>query len=89
MAGGVSRSAPRYCVCARGHPAAGALWLELSIRADGDDRSCYRQRVIFQPYGLAGEAFWKTSALFRGAVFGGLARDITAKAVGAEVSTRT
>ena len=67
----------------------GRLWLELSIRADGDDRSCYRQRVIFQPYGLAGEAFWKTSALFRGAVFGGLARDITAKAVGADVSTRT
>jgi uncharacterized protein YbjT (DUF2867 family) len=55
----------------------GRLWLELSVRDDGDGRCRYRQRALFQPYGLAGEAFWKTSGLFRGAVLGGIARDIT------------
>ena len=67
----------------------GRLWLELSVHADGDAQSRYRQRVVFQPYGLVGEAFWKASALFRDAMFGGIARDITATASGADVSTRT
>jgi len=45
--------------------------------------------VVFQPYGLAGEVFWTASSGLRGAVFGGIARDITAKASGADVSMRT
>jgi hypothetical protein len=70
-------------------PLPGRLWLELSVRPDGDGRCCYRQRVAFQPYGLAGEAFWTTSGLLRRAVFGGIARDVIAKANGAQVPTRT
>jgi hypothetical protein len=70
-------------------PLPGRLWLELSVRPDGDGRCSYRQRVAFQPYGLAGEVFWRASGWLRGAVFGGIARDITAKANGAHVSTRT
>jgi hypothetical protein len=44
--------------------------------------------VVFQPYGLAGEVFWTASGWLRSAVFGGIARDVTAKASGAQVSTR-
>jgi uncharacterized protein YbjT (DUF2867 family) len=58
-------------------PLPGRLWLELSVHEDGDGRSCYRQRILFQPYGLAGEAFWKASGLFRDALLAGMARDIT------------
>ena len=58
-------------------PLPGRLWLELSVHDDGDWRSCYRQRTLFQPYGLAGEALWKASALFRDALLGGIARDVT------------
>jgi hypothetical protein len=61
-------------------PLPGRLWLELAVRDDGDSGSHYRQRALFQPYGLAGEAFWKAAALFRDAVFGGIARDITSAA---------
>jgi uncharacterized protein YbjT (DUF2867 family) len=67
----------------------GRLWLELSVHPDGDSRCRYRQRVAFQPYGLAGEAFWAASGWLRAAVLGGIARDITAQASGADVSTRT
>jgi uncharacterized protein YbjT (DUF2867 family) len=58
-------------------PLPGRLWLELSVRDDGDGRACYRQRALFQPHGLAGEAFWTASGLFRDAVLGGIARGIT------------
>lgn len=58
-------------------PLPGRLWLELSVHDDGDGRSRYRQRTVFQPYGLAGEAFWMASGPLRAAVLGGLARDIT------------
>jgi uncharacterized protein (TIGR03085 family) len=40
-------------------------------------QSRYRQRTLFQPYGLAGEVFWTASGLFRGTVLGGIARDVT------------
>jgi len=63
----------------------GRLWLELSVH-DGDGDSCYRQRTLFQPYGLAGEAFWKACALFRDAVFVGIARDVTSAAAKQAVS---
>ncbi len=65
----------------------GGLWLELSVRDDGDGGSCYRQRALFQPYGLAGEAWWIASTPFRSAIFGGIARDITSRANGAVAAT--
>jgi len=58
-------------------PLPGRLWLELSVHDDGDGRCCYRQRTLFAPYGLAGEAFWTASGLFRDAALEGIARDIT------------
>jgi hypothetical protein len=70
-------------------PLPGRLWLELSVRDDGDGGSCFRQRAVFQPYGLAGQAFWKASRLFRRALLAGIARDITSNARGAYASTRT
>ncbi len=69
-------------------PLPGRLWLELSVHDDGDGGSRYRQRALFQPYGLAGEAYWAASMPFRNAVFGGIARDITANARGADAATR-
>jgi uncharacterized protein YbjT (DUF2867 family) len=70
-------------------PLPGRLWLELSVHEDDGGGSRCRQRAIFQPYGLAGQAFWKASTPFRYAVLGGLARDITTNARGAYASTRT
>src|SRR5271166_3271433 len=61
-------------------PLPGRLWLELSAHEDSEGGSRCRQRTLFQPYGLAGEAFWKASALFRNAVLGGIARDIASNA---------
>jgi len=58
-------------------PLPGRLWLELSVHDEADGRSSYRQRTLFQPHGLAGEAFWTLSGPFRDAVLGGIARDIT------------
>ena len=58
-------------------PLPGRLWLELSVHDEGDGRSSYRQRALFQPHGLAGEAFWTLSGPFHDAVLGGIARDIT------------
>jgi uncharacterized protein YbjT (DUF2867 family) len=70
-------------------PLPGRLWLELSVHEDGDGGSRYRQRALFQPYGLAGEVFWTASAPFRHAVLGGIARDISSSARRADISTRT
>jgi len=67
----------------------GRLWLELSVHEEGDSGSSYRQRALFQPYGLAGEVFWTASAPFRHAVLGGIARDVSSSARRADVSTRT
>jgi uncharacterized protein YbjT (DUF2867 family) len=58
-------------------PLPGRLWLELSVHDDGDGGCRYRQRTLFQPYGLAGEALWTASALVRDALLGGIARDVT------------
>ena len=69
-------------------PLPGRLWLELSVHDDGDGGSLYRQRALFQPYGLAGEAFWAASTPVRTAMLGGIARDITTKARGASAATR-
>jgi uncharacterized protein YbjT (DUF2867 family) len=57
-------------------PLPGRLWLELSAAQNGNGGSVYRQRALFQPYGLAGQALWRTSTPFRDVVFGGIARDV-------------
>jgi hypothetical protein len=36
--------------------------------------------MIFQPHGLAGHAYWRSSSLFHGPVFGDMARNVTAAA---------
>jgi uncharacterized protein YbjT (DUF2867 family) len=69
-------------------PLPGRLWLELSVHDNGDGGCLYRQRALFQPYGLPGEAFWIASASARKAVFGSIARDITANARGAAAAAR-
>lgn len=62
-------------------PLPGRLWLELSASPDENGGgSLYRQRALFQPYGLAGQLFWRASAPTRDIVFGGIARDVTATA---------
>jgi len=65
----------------------GRLWLELSVCDDGDGGSRYRQRALFQPYGLVGEAWWAAAIPFRHAIFSGIARDITSTASGAVVAS--
>lgn len=61
-------------------PLPGRLWLELSVEGDdGRGPSRYRQRVVFQPYGLAGEAFWIASTPLRDAAFAKISRDIMSK----------
>ncbi|MBV8930620.1 MAG: DUF2867 domain-containing protein [Mycobacteriaceae bacterium] len=57
-------------------PLPGRLWLELSVQPGQNGGSAYQQRVLFQPYGLAGQALWRVSGGLRDAVFGGIARDI-------------
>jgi uncharacterized protein YbjT (DUF2867 family) len=61
-------------------PLPGRLWLELSVHGAGDGESVYRQRILFQPHGLGGEAFWAGAALFRDATFSGIARDVATAA---------
>ncbi|GAB3029686.1 DUF2867 domain-containing protein [Mycobacterium bourgelatii] len=56
----------------------GRLWLELSVRPDDDGGSVLRQRAVFQPYGLAGQAFWNGLAPARKAFLAGIARDVSA-----------
>ncbi|WP_231639720.1 DUF2867 domain-containing protein [Mycobacterium sp. Marseille-P9652] len=72
--------APRRLRLRADIPLPGRLWLELSAASDGNGGSLYRQRAMFQPYGLAGQLLWSASGPSREAVFGGIARDITATA---------
>ncbi|WP_055405796.1 DUF2867 domain-containing protein [Mycobacterium sp. UM_11] len=72
--------APRRLRLRADIPLPGRLWLELSATPDDRGGSLYRQRALFQPYGLAGQLFWNASAPYRDVVFGGIARDVTATA---------
>ena len=54
----------------------GRAWLEMSV-APGPAGSCYRQRAVFLPRGLAGHLYWWAVAPFHGLVFGGMVRNIT------------
>jgi hypothetical protein len=58
----------------------GRGWLELSAVPDPRGGTLYRQRVIFEPHGLAGQAYWKAINPFHDIVFGGMARNITGTA---------
>ncbi|MFI7382751.1 SDR family oxidoreductase [Streptomyces sp. NPDC049813] len=58
----------------------GLAWLELSVEEVADGRSRYRQRALFHPHGLAGQAYWWSVAPFHSVVFGGMARNIAATA---------
>lgn len=53
----------------------GLAWLELSLRGDGAEedgrpRTILRQRALFHPHGLAGQAYWWAVVPFHGVVFG-------------------
>jgi uncharacterized protein YbjT (DUF2867 family) len=58
----------------------GLAWMELQVGRGDDGRTTYRQRMIFQPHGLAGHAYWRSSALFHGPVFADMAKNITTAA---------
>jgi uncharacterized protein YbjT (DUF2867 family) len=58
----------------------GVAWLELHVGTDDDGRTIYRQRAIFQPRGLTGEAYWRSSSLLHGLVFGDMLKNITTAA---------
>ncbi|MCW2493400.1 MAG: family oxidoreductase, partial [Frankiales bacterium] len=60
----------------------GLAWLEFRIEpATGTDSGATLiQQATFHPRGLAGHAYWKSIAPFHGIVFGGMIRNIAAKA---------
>lgn len=57
----------------------GLAWLELGVSTK-DGKTSYTQRAIFQPRGLAGQAYWWAISPFHRFVFGGMARNIIAAA---------
>jgi uncharacterized protein YbjT (DUF2867 family) len=65
----------------------GRAWLELQAVADGNGGSCYRQRALFKPHGLAGHLYWHGVAPFHGIVFGGMVRNIASAAERSSVHT--
>ncbi|NLU69497.1 SDR family oxidoreductase [Streptomyces sp. HNM0574] len=54
----------------------GLAWLELRVARDARGRTVYRQRALFHPRGLAGQAYWWSVVPFHAVVFGGMARNI-------------
>ncbi|NKI40980.1 SDR family oxidoreductase [Streptomyces physcomitrii] len=54
----------------------GLAWLELSVGKDAAGRTQYRQRALFHPHGLAGQAYWWSVSPFHAFVFGGMCRNI-------------
>jgi uncharacterized protein YbjT (DUF2867 family) len=61
----------------------GLAWLEMYAETDGSGRTRYRQRALFHPRGLLGQAYWWGVSPFHAVVFGGMARNI-ARAAAAE-----
>ncbi|MGW2638991.1 SDR family oxidoreductase [Streptomyces sp. NPDC001348] len=66
----------------------GLAWLEMYAEPDGPGRSRYRQRALFHPRGLLGQAYWWGVSPFHAVVFGGMARNI-ARAARRSPLTRT
>lgn len=58
----------------------GRAWLEWSIEPDGPDGSVLRQRAIFYPRGLAGQAYWLSVYPFHAFVFQPMVKRIAAEA---------
>ncbi|MFF8475539.1 SDR family oxidoreductase [Streptomyces sp. NPDC015414] len=54
----------------------GLAWLEMYVEPDGAGRCRYRQRALFHPHGLLGQAYWWGVSPFHAVVFGGMARNI-------------
>ncbi|MER6471188.1 SDR family oxidoreductase [Streptomyces collinus] len=54
----------------------GLAWLEMCAEPAGPGRSRYRQRALFHPHGLLGQAYWWGISPFHAVVFGGMARNI-------------
>ncbi|MEU0337821.1 SDR family oxidoreductase [Streptomyces bobili] len=64
----------------------GLAWLEMFAETDEAGRTRYRQRALFHPHGLLGQAYWWSVAPFHAVVFGGMARNI-ARTAAAEART--
>ncbi len=58
----------------------GKAWLEFSIRPDQAGGTVYRQRAIFRPVGLVGQAYWWLLRPVHDVVFGAMLRNIAATA---------
>ena len=58
----------------------GLAWLEMTVSPEGPERTRYRQRALFYPRGLAGHVYWWAVSPFHSAVFGGMVRNIAARA---------
>lgn len=67
----------------------GLAWLEMVVDGDRRGRTVYRQRALFHPRGLAGHLYWWSVAPFHALVFGGMARNIAARAEKDEAGTET
>ncbi|MGW2822832.1 SDR family oxidoreductase [Streptomyces sp. NPDC001443] len=67
----------------------GLAWLEMYVDADGDGRTRYRQRALFHPRGLLGQAYWWSVSPFHAVVFGGMARNIARAAEASPVGHGT
>ncbi|QKV93975.1 SDR family oxidoreductase [Streptomyces sp. NA02950] len=58
----------------------GLAWLEMRVDRDPAGGTVYRQRAMFHPRGLAGHLYWWGISPWHALVFGGMARNIAAKA---------
>ena len=58
----------------------GLAWLELGVEP-APDGSLYRQRALFYPRGLFGQAYWWSLKPFHGLIFGAMARNLTKRAL--------
>ena len=67
----------------------GLAWLEFTITPEGPTGSRLRQRAVFVPHGLTGQAYWWSVAPFHGFVFPGMARHIVQRAEQASVAAIT
>jgi hypothetical protein len=66
----------------------GRAWLEFSVSSEPSGGAIYRQRAIFRPVGLPGQAYWWSLRPFHDIVFGGMLRNIAATAGRATVARR-
>ncbi|MEE1940950.1 SDR family oxidoreductase [Streptomyces sp. TRM 70361] len=64
----------------------GLAWLELWVERGPEGGTVYRQRALFHPHGLAGQAYWWGVSPFHAVVFGGMARNIAAAAEASEAA---